>query len=114
MIPILCGECGSYSARMRLTVEGLFQCDHCGWLLFRTEISLDGNEIWVVGPDGTLGYVIDPAVSLAEIAESLDDYMSAPHDSYGELEALRKSRDAASRLRAAYEAGVPYPKAEKK
>jgi hypothetical protein len=109
MIAIICGFCNAYTGRFGIRPDGIFQCDGCADLLAPQEIDVDDDNIWAVGPDGTLGIVTDPAVSLEEMAASLDEYMSAPHDSYGELAALRKLRDAASRLADAYQAGIPYP-----
>ncbi|MEV4562062.1 hypothetical protein AB0K51_34520 [Kitasatospora sp. NPDC049285] len=72
-------------------------------------LQLDHWEIWAVDENGILGFVIDPAESLREMSAAIDEYMGAEHDSMGELEALRKFRDATYDLQGALEAGFPYP-----
>ncbi|MCX5207677.1 hypothetical protein OG897_40560 [Streptomyces sp. NBC_00237] len=111
MILIICGACGGHRAKFGILADGKFQCAECRELLDPRDIDVDGEHIWAVGPDGTLGYVTDPVISIEEMDEALDDYMSAPHDSYGELESLRRMRDAASQLHDAYRAGIPFPHA---
>lgn len=107
MFTILCGQCAK--APFGLQPTGLFRCDNCGHEIATSDIDIDGSEVWCVDPSGTLGKVIDPAVSVAEMEEAIDDYMAEDHDSYGELEALRRHRDATYDLLAALQVGLPLP-----
>lgn len=78
MTPINCQQCG-----------GLTQ-----FLLDRRDIDLDGSEVWAVDAEGMLGYVTDPAVSLAEMTEAVEEYLDSPDSTYGQLASLEKHRSA--------------------
>ncbi|MDJ0345565.1 hypothetical protein QMK19_34015 [Streptomyces sp. H10-C2] len=69
-------------------------CDTCGNLLDPRDIELDGNEIWTVDTEGSLGYVTDPAVSLAEMSEAIEEYLESSDSAYGQLASLERHRVA--------------------
>ncbi|MGW8769007.1 hypothetical protein ACWGN5_41815 [Streptomyces sp. NPDC055815] len=75
MILIHCPACeGTY----HLVSSGTLQCPTCDRQITPRDISLDGQEAWAVDPAGRLGYVTDPAASLQDMDDAIEEYASAP------------------------------------
>lgn len=108
MFGIACSECASI-ASYRANPGAFFECLKCCHEVTSEDLHLEPWEIWTVDRSGILGFVIDPAESLREMSNAIDDYMGAGHDPMGELESLRSFRDATFNLQGALEAGIPYP-----
>ncbi|MEW1551516.1 hypothetical protein [Streptomyces tsukubensis] len=101
-----CGE-NPYHAESDET----FACITCGNSITARDIDLDGEEVWVVNADRTLGYVIDPTTTLQWMAETAGYVVDSPNGSADERWALLGFFDSALALFGALEAGLPYPKA---
>ncbi|MFD4020664.1 hypothetical protein [Streptomyces sindenensis] len=111
MTPINCQQCGGLLP-YRIQPDRLFKCHECGNLLHWRDIDLDGSEVWAVDAEGTLGYVTDPAVSLAEMAEAVEEYLETPAGIRGGLATLlQKHSTALMALLDAREAGIKAPAA---
>ncbi|MFI1890496.1 hypothetical protein [Streptomyces jumonjinensis] len=110
MININCPQCGGLTA-YHAESDKTFACITCDNYIAVRDIDLDGEEVWVVNADRTLGYVIDPIASLQMMAETAGYAVTSPTGSADELWALNGFFDAALALFGALEAGLPYPKA---
>jgi hypothetical protein len=106
---ILCPECGEGSLRP-IAVE-LFCCQECSAKAGPDDLELPKGRTWAITDGGFVGHARPADEVLAEMEDRLDDYMAAPHDSLGELEALRAYRDLFFELDGILRRGADLPTA---